>query len=189
MAKNPTASALQNPGVFAGFRPARAWRKTLVFRHTVQPTPSHKAKPERRFQTEPRPSVQIFPFRGVTPVLTVRHQGHPGHGAGRDLRPRQEHPRPGPERPQGGPGAGGGHATQERLLPRLRPDGVRPGARGQKADDHSGDRPGPRGPVTSSGSTTTPPAQGEMLMREGGPTVGVGRVTVDQTLRFFNGKY
>jgi hypothetical protein len=32
-------------------------------------------------------------------------------------------------------------------------------------------------------------AQGEMLMREGGPTVGVGRVTVDQTLRFFNGKY
>jgi hypothetical protein len=32
-------------------------------------------------------------------------------------------------------------------------------------------------------------AQGEMLMREGGPTVGVGRVTVDQTIRFFNGKY
>jgi hypothetical protein len=32
-------------------------------------------------------------------------------------------------------------------------------------------------------------AQGEMLMREGGPTVGVGRVTVDQTLRIFNAKY
>jgi hypothetical protein len=26
-------------------------------------------------------------------------------------------------------------------------------------------------------------------MREGGPTVGVGRVTVDQTLRIFNTKY
>ena len=47
----------------------------------------------------------------------------------------------------------------------------------------------PTRPVTSSGWTTTPPRQGEMLMRQGGPTVGVGRVTVDQTLRIFNGKY
>jgi hypothetical protein len=32
-------------------------------------------------------------------------------------------------------------------------------------------------------------AQGDILMREGGPTVGIGRVTVDQALRYFNGKY
>jgi hypothetical protein len=32
-------------------------------------------------------------------------------------------------------------------------------------------------------------APDEMLMREGGPTVGVGRIPVERTLRVFNGKY